>query len=103
MRYVRTKHLLQSYGLLLEEHKMDAGSELQHYREQIQKCQTSYQDLEKLLKSRSKTQFERLKLQELKEQIIGTISVDYQQSMLIPHWGASNQLRYTYYSQKTLP
>ena len=92
--------LAESYGLLLEEHKMDAGSELQHYREQIQKCQTLYQHIEKLLSSRSKTKFDRLKLQELKEQVVGTISIDYQQSLLIPHWGCSPQPSETYYLRK---
>jgi hypothetical protein len=92
--------LAESYGLLLEEHKMDAGCELQHYREQTKKSRTLYQHIENLLSTRTKAKFDRLKLQELKEQLVFTFSLDYQQSMLIPHWGFSPQLRYTYYLRK---
>ena len=90
--------LAESYGLLLEEHKMDAGFELGHYRLQTNKSRTSYEYLEKITEKRPKqTQTD---LQELKAQIIFNFSLDYQQSKLTPHWGFSAQPSETYYLRK---
>ena len=92
--------LAESYGLLLEEHKLDAGNELQHYREQTKKSYDLYKHIDGLQKKQSKTTQENVKLQELKEKIIFTFSLDYQQAMLIPHWGFSAQPSETYYLRK---
>lgn len=90
--------LAESYGLLLEEHKMDAGSELQHYREQTNKCNSLYLQIMELQKNESKV--DKTNLQELMEHITFTISLDYQQSKLTPHWGFSAQPSETYYLRK---
>jgi len=75
------KALAESYGLLLEEHKMDAGNELQHYREQIKKSRDLYQHIEKLQEKPIKVEKDKIKIQELSSQIIFTFSIDYQQAM----------------------
>lgn len=49
-------------------------------------------------KRKSKT--DKTKLQELKCQIIFSLSLDYQQSKLTPHWGRSAQPSETYYLRK---
>jgi hypothetical protein len=95
------KALAESYGILLEEHKMDAGNELQHYREQIKKSREIYQHIEKLQKKRTKVEQDKIKLKKLSSQIVFTGSIDYQQAMLIPHWGVSNQPSETYYLRKS--
>ncbi|MCP4648666.1 MAG: hypothetical protein GY853_01115, partial [PVC group bacterium] len=92
--------LAESYGLLLEEHKIDAGNELRHYREQTQKSRALYQHIEKLQKKRVKVEKDNRTLQELKKKIVFTFSLDYQQAMLIPHWGFSPQPGETYYLRK---
>ncbi len=90
------KALAESYGLLLEEHRMDAANELEHYRQQTNKSCSLYRDIQELQKKESKE----AKLQELKGQIIFTFSLDYQQSKLTPHWGFSAQPSETYYLRK---
>jgi len=90
--------LAESYGLLLEEHRMDAGFELDHYQQQTQKSRSLYHHFEKLQKEESKA--DKTNLQKLKNQIIFSISLDYQQSKLTPHWGASAQPSETYYLRK---
>jgi hypothetical protein len=92
--------LAESYGLLLEEHKMDAGSELEHYRQETDKCRTSYRTIERLRKKSSKPKGDRTKLQELSKKTTFCLSVDYQQSKLTPHWGFSAQPSETYYLRK---
>ena len=90
--------LAESYGLLLEEHRMDAGFELEHYRQQTKKSLSLYHHIEKLQKRESKA--DKTDLQELKGQIIFCLSLDYQQSKLTPHWGFSAQPSETYYLRK---
>ena len=94
------KALSESYGLLLEEHKMDAANELDHYRHQTKKNRSLYNHLEKLRKRESKSKEEKVQLQELIDQITFTLSLDYQQSKLTPHWGFSAQPSETYYLRK---
>jgi hypothetical protein len=90
--------LAESYGLLLEEHRMDAGRELLHYRQQTKESRSLYDQIEQMHKKESKA--DKIKLQELKEQITFTLSLDYQQSKLTPHWGFSAQPSETYYLRK---
>ena len=90
--------LAESYGLLLEEHRMDAGFELDHYQQQTQKSRSSYHHFEELQKKESKAA--KTNLQKLKSRIIFSLSLDYQQSKLTPHWGASAQPSETYYLRK---
>jgi len=90
--------LAESYGLLLEEHRMDAGFELDHYRRQTEKSLTLYRRIDKLQKSPSKK--DETELRELKEQITFSLSLDWQQSKLTPHWGFSAQPSETYYLRK---
>ena len=59
------KALSESYGLLLEEHKMDAANELDHYRHQTKKNRSLYNHLEELRKRESKSKEEKVQLQEL--------------------------------------
>jgi hypothetical protein len=92
--------LAESYGLLLEEHRVDAGSELVHYRQQTNKCRSLYRHIEELQKKERKTKRDKIKLQELISQITFTLSLDYQQSKLTPHWGFSAQPSETYYLRK---
>jgi len=94
------KALSESYGLLLEEHKMDAANELDHYRHQTNKSRELYNHLEELRKKESKSKEEEVQLQELIGQITFTLSLDYQQSKLTPHWGFSAQPSETYYLRK---
>ena len=94
------KALSESYGLLLEEHKMDAANELDHYRHQTSKSRSLYNHLEELRKRESKSKEEKVQLQELTGQITFTLSLDYQQSKLTPHWGFSAQPSETYYLRK---
>jgi len=89
------KALAESYGLLLEEHRMDAANELEHYRQQTNKSRLLYHYIEELQKNEEKA-----KLQELMGQITFTLSLDYQQSKLTPHWGFSAQPSETYYLRK---
>jgi len=89
------KALAESYGLLLEEHRLDAANELEHYRLQTKKSRSLYHDIGQLQKKVEKT-----KLQELKGQITFTFSLDYQQSKLTPHWSFSAQPSETYYLRK---
>ena len=90
--------LAESYRLLLEEHKMDAGNEIQHYREQTNKSQASYREVEQYQKKKHK--IHKTRLQKLKEQITFSLTLDYQQSKLTPHWGFSAQPSETYYLRK---
>ena len=94
------KALSESYGLLLEEHKMDAANELDHYRHQTNKSRELYNHLEELRKKESKSKEEKVQLQELIGQITFTLFLDYQQSKLTPHWGFSAQPSETYYLRK---
>jgi len=88
-----TQALAESYGLLLEEHRMDAGFELEHYRRQTKKSRFLYNQIEEL-------KADKANLQDLKGQIIFSLSLDYQQSKLTPHWGFSAQPSETYYLRK---
>ena len=97
---VENKALAQSYGLLLEEHRMDATNELEHYRQQTNKSRSLYHYIEELQKKESKSKEEKAKLSELKGQITFTLCLDYQQSKLTPHWGFSAQPSETYYLRK---
>ena len=94
------KALAESYGLLLEEHRVDAANELDHYRQQANKSRSLYHHIEELQKKESKSKEEKTKLQELKDQIYFTLSLDYQQSKLTPHWSFSAQPSETYYLRK---
>ena len=94
------KALSESYGLLLEEHKMDAANELEHYRQQTNKSRSLYRYIEELQKKGSKSKDEKAQLHELIGQITFTLSLDYQQSKLTPHWGFSAQPSETYYLRK---
>ncbi len=52
---VENKALAQSYGLLLEEHRMDAANQLEHYRQQTNKSRSLYRYIEELQKKESKS------------------------------------------------
>ncbi|MCP4347350.1 MAG: hypothetical protein GY795_17735 [Desulfobacterales bacterium] len=91
--------LAESYRLLLEEHRMDAGLELDHYQQQTRKSRSLYCHFEELQKKEESEAVE-TNLQKLKNQIIFSVSLDYQQSKLTPHWGASAQPGETYYLRK---
>lgn len=90
--------LAESYGLLLDEHRLDAGLELDHYKKQTKKSRSLYQSLEELKKRKSKA--DKAETQDIKNQLIFSISLDYQQSKLTPHWGTSAQPSETYYLRK---
>lgn len=94
------KALAESYGLLLEEHKMDAANELDHYRQKTNKSRSLYHCIEELQKKESKSKEEKAQLKELKSQITFNFSLDYQQSKLTPYWGFSAQPSETYYLRK---
>ena len=64
------------------------------------KNRSLYNHLEELRKRESKSKEEKVQLQELTGQITFTLSLDYQQSKLTPHWGFSAQPSETYYLRK---
>ncbi len=88
--------LAESYGLLLAEHRMDAGFELHHYKQHTHKSRSLYCHFEKLQKREADTKT----CQKLKREMIFSLSLDYQQSKLTPHWGTSAQPGETYYLRK---
>ncbi len=94
------KALAESYGLLLEEHKTDAGNELRHYRQETGKNRTLLRSMERLQKRFSNSEEDATKLPEYAKQIVFCLSADYQQSKLTPHWGFSAQPGETYYLRK---
>jgi len=57
--------LAESYALLLEEHKMDAANELEHYRQQTAKNRSLYYRIEELHKKESKSKEEKMRRQKL--------------------------------------
>ncbi|MCP4337032.1 MAG: hypothetical protein GY679_04275 [Mycoplasma sp.] len=83
--------LAESYGLLPEEHRTDAGSELRHCRQQTGKCRSLYRHIGELQRKDSETERDKTKLRELTGQVTFTLSSDYRQSELIPHRGFSPQ------------
>jgi hypothetical protein len=90
--------IAESYKLLLQEHKMDASFEIEHYRQQTKKSRSLYHQFEELQKVESLVS--KTNLQVLKRQIIFSLSLDYQQSKLTPHWGIEAQPSETYYLRK---
>ncbi len=92
--------LAESYGLLLEEHKTDAGSELRYYRQETDKCRSLYLSIEELDEKELMSEEDETELKELKGRFTFTFSLDYQQSKLTPHWGFSAQPGETYYLRK---
>jgi hypothetical protein len=88
------------HGLLLNEHREDAGNELLHYRQKVDECYSLYNDIKELEQKKRKTGQEKKELNELTEKIFYTLSLDYQQSKLTPHWGFSPQPGETYYLRK---
>lgn len=92
--------LAESYRMLLEEHKLDATNELIHYRQQVNAGYSIYSEITVLQKKKVKSKAEEVKLQELIGNAVFTISLDYQQSKLTPHWGYSAQPSETYYLRK---
>jgi hypothetical protein len=59
-----------------------------------------YQQIEQLQVQEGKSKENQMKLQELEKKITFTLSVDYQQSKLTPHWGFTAQPSETYYLRK---
>jgi len=92
--------LAESYWLLLEEHKMEAARELKKYRQQSNESRFSYIDILNLQEKKSKTKEEEQLLQNLQMKTTFTLSLDYQQSKLTPHWGNTAQPGDTYYLRK---
>lgn len=90
--------LAESYGLLLEAHRMDTGFELDHYRRQTGNSRSLFRRMEKLQKIASKKDANELR--ELKSRVAFFLSLDWQQSKLTPHWGLSAQPSETYYLRK---
>jgi hypothetical protein len=92
--------LAESYRMLLDEHRQDAANELQHYKERIRVCQSTYNEIMALRQNESKSKKEEMKLVQLIDQITFVLSLDYQQSKLTPHWGYTAQPSETYYLRK---
>lgn len=92
--------LADSYWLLLEEHKMEAARELKYYRQQANLSRLSYSAIQELQKKKAGAKEDRRQLQKLMNETIFTLSLDYQQSKLTPHWGFSAQPGDTYYLRK---
>jgi hypothetical protein len=92
--------LAESYGLLLEEHRMEANRELCHYREQTSESRSSYLHIQQIQEKKRRTGEDERQLQKLMDEITFTLSLDYQQSKLIPHWGNTSQPGETYYLRK---
>lgn len=92
--------LADSYWLLLEEHKMEAARELKYYRQQANLSRLSYSAIQELQKKKAGAKESRRQLQKLMNETIFTLSLDYQQSKLTPHWGFSAQPGDTYYLRK---
>lgn len=92
--------LAESYWLLLAEHKMEAARELKHYRQQANDSRFSYLSIQELQQRKDRIKEDRVQLQKFMDEITFTLSLDYQQSKLTPHWGFSAQPGDTYYLRK---
>jgi len=92
--------LAESYGLLLEEHKTEADRELKYYRQQTNKSRFSYLNIQELFEKKIRTKKDNQLLEKLVNEMSFTLSFDYQQSKLTPHWGFSAQPGDTYYLRK---
>jgi hypothetical protein len=99
-RICECQTLAESYGLLLEEHKMVANRELQYYRQQTNESRSLFLSIQELQEKKFKTEEDKRQLKKLMEEITFTLSLDYQQSKLTPHWGFSAQPGETYYLRK---
>jgi len=92
--------LAESYGLLLEEHRMEADRELRYYRQQANKSRSSYLRIQELQDKKLRTKEDNLLLQKIIKDTTFTLSLDFQQSKLTPHWGYTAQPGETYYLRK---
>lgn len=97
---VENEILAESYGLLLQEHKMAAGQELEYYRQKTQQSRALYRQIEDLEKKDLGLQGDSSLLRGLRAELPHTLSLDYQQSQLVPYWGFSPQPSETYYLRK---
>lgn len=84
----------------LIEHKAVATRAREYYKACMQKCQKQWRDIKEYNEKGSLTQEEREELTILQHCFTLVISADYQQSKLIPNWGATEQPGSTYYLQK---
>ena len=100
-RIRESEALAESYGLLLEEHRLDAANELENYRQRVKESRSLYEQVEELRQKGEAAATEGpLSSEGLAQQVVFTLSVDYQQSKLTPHWGHSAQPSETYYLRK---
>lgn len=94
------QNLAESYRLLLEEHKMEANRELHHYRQQTKQSRNLYCEIKGMQCEKDQNAEDRRRLEKLKNELSFTLSLDFQQSKLIPHWGNIAQPGETYYLRK---
>ncbi len=99
-RMRESQNLAESYRLLLEEHKMEANRELHHYRQQTRQSRSLYCEMKKLQCKKKQSIEDIRRLEKIENEITFTLSLDFQQSKLIPHWGNTAQPSETYYLRK---
>ena len=79
---------------------MEAARELKYYRQQANLSRLSYSAIQELQKKKAGAKEDKRQLQKLMDEMIFTLSLDYQQSKLTPQWGFSAQPGDTYYLRK---
>lgn len=92
--------LAESYKILLNEHRLDASNELQHYKAITKDCRSKYLQIPKRPEDELANAPKESALNKLCDQVVFTLSIDYQQSKLVPHWGRTAQPSETYYMRK---
>ena len=84
----------------LKGHKTSATESQEFYRSAVSKCSKMWGEIESLVAKTTLSTEENEELALKKHVFTLIISVDYQQSKLIPYWGSSAQPGSTYYLQK---
>ena len=84
----------------LEKHREEANKSHDYFVEVTQKCTTQFKRIAELETKETLDSDESEELSVLKLRFDLVISVDYQMSKLLPHWGDSPQPGSTYYLQK---
>lgn len=94
------QNLAESYRLLLEEHQMEANRELHHYRQRTRQSRSSYGEMRGIQCKENQSIEDMRRLEKMENEMTFTLSSDFQQSKLIPHWGNTLQPGETYYLRK---
>ena len=78
--------------------KMNAAEAFRYFRSSVEACNREYKCIEELSRQDSDTEPEEMSI--LKDRFKCVVSLDYQMTKLIPHWGRSAQPSASYYKMK---